>query len=211
MHIDHDNLAVGNESDVEQKIIMPLLVGSAYLDISQHYIFTKNYLAPTALDKSADKTTGYYPDYSVWMRGFPILVVEAKAPDVPSEVGYREASLYARHLNQDYASDFNPCRFIISVNGKDLLFGHWDSQPVLTISVPDIRPGSSQLAELLKHCHSKILDGFALECAIRARASHSYYPYSLADGPALLNARRPPNSFAAELSPLLRRYFFSSN
>src|SRR2546430_7303798 len=25
MHIDHDNLSLGNESDVEQKIVMPLL------------------------------------------------------------------------------------------------------------------------------------------------------------------------------------------
>jgi hypothetical protein len=211
MHIDHDNLTLANESDVEQKIIMPLLAGSAYLDVPQNCIFTKSYLAPTALDKSAEKGTGYYPDYSIWMHGFPILIVEAKAPDVSSEVGYREASLYARHLNQDYAPDFNPCRFIISTNGKDLLFGHWDSQPLLTVSVRDIRPASGQLSELLKHCHSKVLDSFALGCAIRARAKHSYYPYSLADGTALLNARKPPNSFAAELSPLLRRYFFSSN
>jgi len=211
MHIDHDNLLIANESDVEQKIIMPLLSGSAYLDIPQNCIFTKSYLAPSVLDKSAEKTTGYYPDYSVWMHGFPILIVEVKAPDVSSEMGYREASLYARHLNQNYATDLNPCRFIISSNGRELLFGHWDCSPILTMSVGNVRPGVADFAKLAEQCHSKALDTFALGCVVRARASRSYYPYNLADGPALLNARRAPNSFAAELSPLLRRYFFSSN
>jgi hypothetical protein len=85
MHIDHNNPSLLNESDVEQKVIMPLLEGAAYLDISKSEIFTKKYLAPSILDKSAEKTPGYFPDYSVWMHGFPVLIVEAKAPDVPSE------------------------------------------------------------------------------------------------------------------------------
>src|ERR1700730_4583399 len=99
MHIDHDNLNLCNESDVEQKVVMPLLAGDIYLEIPQDRIFTKDYLAPVLLDKTAGRTSGYYPDYTVWMRGFPLLVVEVKAPDVPAEIGYREASLYARHLN----------------------------------------------------------------------------------------------------------------
>jgi hypothetical protein len=92
MHIDYDNLTLVTESDVEQKVVMPLLTGAAYLGIPQDYISTKRYLAPTALDKAGDKTSGSYPDYSVWMHGFPVLIVEAKAPSVPSEVGYREAA-----------------------------------------------------------------------------------------------------------------------
>lgn len=211
MHIDHDHLVLNNESDVEQKVILPLLSGAAYLDIPQNSIFTKEYLAPSVLDKAADKTSGYFPDYSVWMHGFPVLIVEAKAPDIASELGYREASLYARHLNQRYPTDLNPCRFIISTNGKELLFGHWDCTPILTISVNDLRPGATAFAKLQEACASKVLDAFALGCAVRTRAKRAYYPYNLADGPALLNARRAPNSFAAELSPLLRRYFFSSN
>src|SRR4051794_33981365 len=108
MHIDHDNLDAATESDVEQKVILPLLRGAAYLGIPESAIFTKQYLQPSALDKAAGRTTGYYPDYTVWMHGFPVLVVEAKAPDVTPEVGYREASLYARHLNQSYPTGINP-------------------------------------------------------------------------------------------------------
>lgn len=211
MHIDHDNLTLLNESDVEQKVIAPLLTGAAYLDIPQTAVFTKQYLAPSNLDKSAEKTTGYFPDYSIWMHGFPLLIVEAKAPEVPGEVGYREASLYARHLNQRYPADCNPCRFILATNGVELLFGHWDCDPVLKISVCDLRVGSADLDKLLTRCHRRVLLAFANDFLAQIRAKQSFYPFNIAGGQALLNARRPPNSFAADLSPLLRRYFSSSN
>src|SRR5438034_9309301 len=105
MHIDVDHLVVSTESDVEQKILMPLLNGEAYLSIPQIQVRTKEYLAPAKLDKEAGKTSGYFPDYSIWSCGFLIMVVEAKAPRVPVEEGYREASLYARHINQNYPTD----------------------------------------------------------------------------------------------------------
>jgi hypothetical protein len=211
MHIDHDNLILENESDVEQKVVMPLLAGKAYLDIAQDHIFTKQYLAPTVLDKLGERTSGYFPDYSIWMHGFPVLIVEVKAPEVASEVGYREASLYARHLNQKYPADFNPCRFIMSTNGKSLLFGHWDCEPVLVIPIPDVRVASAELQKLINQCHATVLQSFALGCVARVRAASTFFPYDGAGGQALLHARRPPNSFAANLSPILRRYFSSSN
>lgn len=210
MHIDCDNLVLCNESDVEQKVVMPLLAGAAYLGIPQDRIFTKTYLAPTILDKTAGRDSGYFPDYSIWMHGFPVLVVEAKAPEVPSETGYRDASLYARHLNVRYRTDLNPCRFIVSTNGCELLFGHWDCEPILRITVSDLRPGSAHLATLVERCGFARLQAFSLSCLVHARAARSFYSYEAAGGSALLNARRGPNSFAAGLSPLLRRYFFSS-
>ncbi len=108
MHIDHDQMVLETESDVEQKVIMPLLTSGTYLGIPQSGIFTKKYLAPTELDKKAGRAYGYYPDYSVWMKRFPVLIVEAKAPDEAVEIGYREAALYARHLNQSYPTNINP-------------------------------------------------------------------------------------------------------
>jgi len=155
MHIDHDNLTLHSESDVEQKVVTPLLSGDIYLEVSNRQIFSKQYLAPTVLDKTAGRTTGYYPDYTVWMRGFPVLVVEAKAPDVPSENGYREASLYARHLNQSYPTGLNPCHFLMSTNGKTLLAGYWDSQPTLEIQVTNLRLGCADLEKLQQHFHRR--------------------------------------------------------
>ncbi|HVB57925.1 MAG TPA: type I restriction enzyme HsdR N-terminal domain-containing protein [Candidatus Acidoferrales bacterium] len=211
MHIDHDNLNLTTESDVEQKVIMPVLTGGIYLEIPMDRIRTKSYLAPVALDKAAGRQSGYYPDYTVWMRGFPLLVVEAKAPDVPTEVGYREASLYARHLNQAYPTNLNPCRFILASNGITFLAGYWDSEPELRIEVTNLRLGSSDLERLRHGFHARALDEHATACLRQVRSVRSFYPYNLTGGQALLHARFPVNSFAAGLSPVLRRYFSSSN
>jgi hypothetical protein len=206
-HIDHDGLVVRTESDVEQKVLMPLLNGEAYLAIPETQIHTKEYLAPTKLDKTAGKTTGYFPDYSVWSCGFAIMIVEAKAPGVPTDEGYREASLYARHLNQNYPTGLNPCRFVIASDGDVLQFGYWDAQPELSVKVADLRPGSATLQELRQLCGIRVLDGHAQECLRHIRSRAIQFPADLADGQALLNAKLPLNSFAADLSPILRKYF----
>jgi hypothetical protein len=211
MHIDHENLVLETESDVEQKVIMPLLVGEAYLGISSNKVFTKSYLAPSILDKKADRKSGYYPDYAVFMRSFPVLIVEAKAPDVPPEVGYREAGLYAKHLNQSYPADVNPCRFLMATNGIELLFGIWDSKPILSMLIENLRVGSAELAELQQHCNADQLEAHAIECLRRTRTQKSISPYDLAGGVAVLNAKLAVNDFAADLSPILRRYFSPSS
>jgi hypothetical protein len=209
-HIDVDNLAVGTESDVEQKVLMPLLNGEAYLAIPQPQIQTKRYLEPTKLDKEAGKSRGYFPDYSIWGYGFLVMVVEAKAPSVAVEEGYREASLYARHINQKYPTGLNPCRFVIACNGQSLQFGYWDAQPELTIKVADLRPGGASLENLRALCSFFVLNDHALDCLRHIQSKLAVYPFELAGGRSLLNAKLPVNSFAADLSPILRRYFTSN-
>src|SRR5262245_16865658 len=129
---------LNTESDVEQKVIIPLLTDAQFLSIPVDSIHTKEYLAPAALDKAAGKLSGYYPDYSVFLHGVPVLIVEAKAPDVPPEEGYREASLYARHLNQRFPTTINPCSRIIATNGRVLLFGFWDAAPELNLPLTQL-------------------------------------------------------------------------
>lgn len=133
------------ESDVEQKVVMPLLSDGSMLAIPSGSIQTKEYLPPTPIDKVAGKQSGYYPDYSIWLFGLPVMIVEVKSPDVEPLVGYREACLYARHLNQKYPSDFNPCRFVAATNGHTIIAGTWDSGPTLTLLHQDLQPGSSAL------------------------------------------------------------------
>jgi hypothetical protein len=209
-HIDLDNLVVKTESDVEQKILMPLLNGEAYLAIPQPRIHTKEYLEPTRLDKEAGKPGGYFPDYSVWGCGFLIMAVEAKAPGVAVEEGYREASLYARHINQKYPTGLNPCRFVIACNGQLLQFGYWDAQPELTIKVADLRPANVGLGNLRELSSFPVLNNYAFECLRHIRSKVAVFPFELAGGQSLLNAKLPVNSFAADLSPILRRYFTSN-
>jgi type I site-specific restriction endonuclease len=116
------------------------------------------------------------------MRGFPVLIVEAKAPNVEAEEGYREASLYARHLNQKYPADFNPCRFILSTNGRVLLFGSWDSNPSHTFNVSNLRVGSRELEQLRACCADRVLEAFGLKCLQQIRRERVAYPYARVGG-----------------------------
>ena len=138
------------EADVEQRVIYPLLSDENYLGFPARAIHAKELLQPAELDKAAGRTTGYFPDYSVWLQGLLVLIVEAKAPDVPAEMGYREASLYARHVNQNYRSGLNPCSFILASNGKEVLFGHWDAKPALRIDVEVLTYGGGRLRRTAK-------------------------------------------------------------
>jgi hypothetical protein len=206
-----DDLTLQTESDVEQKLIMPLLTSEVMLAIPISNIQTKEYFPPTLLDKTAGKTGGYFPDYSVWMHGLPITIVEAKAPDVPADVGYREASLYARHLNQKYPANFNPCRFILATNGSQIVCGPWDSNPLLTIDRRSLRPGAAGLEGLQQLCSSAVLERFAKQSSAQLRSERAFLPFDLLGGQPVLNAKLPLNSFAADLSPILRRYFSSTS
>lgn len=199
------------ESDVEQKFAMPLLTSELLLRIPSSAVKTKQYLPPVPLDKAAGKNAGYYPDYSIWMYGLPVMIGEVKAPDVPAEVGYREASLYARHLNQRYPADFNPCRFLLVTNGERTLCGTWDSEPALEIPRSDLKIGSAALDSLQSFCSGAVLDQYARSLSARIRVSKVAIPFNLLGGQAILNGKLALNSFAADLSPILRRYFSSTS
>nr|WP_244374977.1 type I restriction endonuclease [Nitrobacter winogradskyi] len=156
MHIDHDDLVLKSEGDVEAKLLFPLLMSELYLGIPSQNVFSKEYLAPSDLDKGAKVAGGYYPDASVWVHGFPIVMVEAKAPGVPVEQAYREAALYARHLNSQRPAGFNPANFIIASSGDCPPSGllrqfrgfregriSGSSQPIWSADETEIRAGES--------------------------------------------------------------------
>lgn len=205
-----DTGSLATEADVELKVIIPLLTSPNYLAIPTSSIKGKDYLAPAALDKRAGKTRGYYPDFSVWELGFAVLIVEAKEPDVPVEIGFREACLYARHLNSDYKSGVNPCQFVLACNGKQLAYGLWDTNDYRAVEIDDLQIGSNALSALVEFCHHRVLMVHATKCLAAVRLSRSTQPYMLAGGQALINSKKAFNSFAAELSPTLRRYFTSA-
>ena len=201
---------VESEADVELKIINPLLTDPNYLAVRAECIKAKGYLPAIELDKASGKSKGYYPDYSVWQNTLPILIVEAKAPTVAADIGYREACLYARHLNQLYRHNINPCQLVISCNGSSLLAGHWDSQPELKIEVSDLVVGSSALESLKYLCHGDVIAAIGDDFLKQLRAGKLFRPFNAAGGQAIVNAKKPFNTFAAELSPILRRYFTST-
>jgi hypothetical protein len=93
------NLSELHESDVEQKLVYPfLIVHPSFLGLPPDWVRTKDYMEPTDIDKGAGKRVGYIPDYSVWISGFPLLIIESKRPDEPVEAALREAHLYAGRI-----------------------------------------------------------------------------------------------------------------
>jgi type I site-specific restriction endonuclease len=131
------------ESDVEQKLILPLLTANEWLGIPEGTIYTKKYLPPATIDKGRNRRIGYYPDYSVWIDGLPILIIEAKSPLESVEEGFREAQLYAHELNKGFPTGLSPARFVACTNGKTFRFGYWGSNAAETVEVPDLRLASA--------------------------------------------------------------------
>ena len=210
MYIDPDTLEFHSEGDVEAKLLVPFLTGELYLNVPATNFYSKDYIAPSDLDKGAKVIKGYQPDFSVWLHAFPILIVEAKPPSAPVEQAYREAALYAQQRNMRYPTDLNPCRFLVASNGRTLLFGYWDCDPVLSLDITDIKYGSTKLDEVIDRFGIQALNTFAYDCLKQIKTNSIKSPFMLAGGHALLNARKPLNSFASELSPVLRRYFSST-
>ena len=107
LDIDIQNLE--NESDVEQKFIMPMLLKEhPYgLSIPVKNIKTKQSIPSSLIGKGSDKKY-YIPDYIVISKAYPVLVIEAKSPKEELNEGWREARLYAHELNSKY-DEINPC------------------------------------------------------------------------------------------------------
>lgn len=200
------------ESDVEQKLLFPFLVHASYLALPSTWIRTKEYMSPTEIDKTAGKRYGYIPDYSVWIGGIPLSIVEAKAPDVAIEVGLREARLYAGEINKRYPPEVNPIGFILASNGNQFGFSAWDSEAdsVIAPSV-DVVPGSVVL---------QLIQGFVGKAALEKRAttiaahfqSRRFFAVSaFMGGQATLNQQLGVNEFAEPLFPTLTKYFASNS
>ena len=210
MQIELESTQLSTESDVEQKLVLPLLTAPEHLAIPALNVKTKGYVKPSEFSKKAGVGFGDYPDYSIWIRGFPVFLVEVKTPKVSAESGYKEAQLYAQTLNNNYPPGLNPTKFLIATNGVDLLFGYWDAEPIFKGAVVDLSPGTSESARLHKLCGFNTLSAHAETCVTSARKQTIYFPYEYAGGSIVLRAPLPYNRFAAPLAPLLARYFSSS-
>lgn len=116
------------ESDVEMKIILPLLKNKMPegLGLEDYHIQTKLSLKKILIDKGTSQKL-YYPDFAITILGIPILIVEAKKPNENLDEAYRQACLYANEINREFPKDINPCKFVIASDGKFLYAGYSDT------------------------------------------------------------------------------------
>lgn len=117
-----------SESDVEQKVIYPLLTNADPMGLGYDSteIQTKISLQKLVIDKGAKSFT-YFPDYIVTVDGIPSIVIEAKKPEEDLDEAFRQAALYAAELNRKFEKNVNPCQLIIACDGQELYAGYWDS------------------------------------------------------------------------------------
>jgi hypothetical protein len=198
-----------SEGDVETQILLPLLERSEFLNVPLDEIRSKNGIAARDVGKGLKRKLGYIPDFCVYKHSLPILVVEAKSPTNDVHQAYSEAALYALEINKAFRHKLNPCCRVIASNGITLLAGHWDAEPELSVSVRDIEPASSTLDSLVSLLGNESLEQIAAPIIKALRASDFKRPFNQGAGEIQINSRIDPNTFAADLAPILIRYFSS--
>jgi type I site-specific restriction endonuclease len=101
-------------------------------------IITKANIRSFKLDKGTRKKL-YCPDCVITIGGYPLVVIEGKAPNTDLDEAHREARLYAAELNGIYPSGVNPVSIICVTNGKSLWVGPVDqSDPTIKMSHAEV-------------------------------------------------------------------------
>lgn len=203
--------ALANESDVEQKLLYPLLTapeprGAGYAGSE---IRTKVNLRRLLIGKGATAKR-YYPDYLVLWSGLPLVVVEAKAPGEDLTEALREARMYAMEVNSLFDPGLNPCRAIIVSDGLETWVGTCDSaSPTDKFALSDISVATQSFDEALqKICRSSVVSRATGDLvSIRAGQRSATRPIDLLGGQTVRGEEVGINSFGATLAIEYRHIF----
>jgi hypothetical protein len=198
-----------SEGDVETQVVLPLLTASELLGIPREDIRSKNGISARDIGKGTKRKIGYIPDFSIYKHALPVAVIEVKAPSGDVEKAYGEARLYALEINRSFPTRCNPCSRVLATNGTTVLAGAWDAEPAVRGSVADLTIGSTLLDELKLFLSDEVLSRLGEEASMTLRADGFARPFNQGNGATLIDSSIEPNTFAADLSPALRRYFTS--
>ncbi|MGD0302286.1 MAG: RNA-binding protein [Bryobacteraceae bacterium] len=190
------------ESDVEQKLLWPVLTTSVPngAGLLAADILTKLSIRRLEIGKGTSKKL-YYPDYMVVLAGLPVLVIEAKAPDESIDQGLTEARLYGNELNALFPSGVNPCMRVLACNGHEIQSALVDTaDPDIKLKHSDISAGSSLYAQLIDTCRRAILQKHADDIRRRFRKPQYRRAVSFVGGPGFQNEELPPNTFGATIA-----------
>jgi hypothetical protein len=201
--------ADASEGDVETQIALPLLIKPELLGIPREDIRSKEGISARDIGKGSKRKIGYIPDFCVYKESLPVLVVEAKSPHNDVVGAYAEARLYALEINRSFPHKLNPCCRIIATNGITLLAGEWDAEAAITVSVSAIAPATPIMDQLIALAGSAVLHDLAYPVSQALRTTNFKRPFNQGVGPTQIASRIEPNTFSADLAPVLRRYFSS--
>lgn len=203
-----DEKLLQSESDVEQKVIFPLLTNKypEGLDYSTKYILTKHNLKRFQIDKG-QKTKIYYPDYIINIDGIPSLVVEAKKPHEDLYDAYREACLYATEINRFYDTGVNPCKYVIACDGIKMLFGYSDSNPMEEMLIKDLLVGNEISTCLLEEFSSFAIKKHVEITSQKLRKTQKFHKPLFMLGGKYIQNKQTKNTFGENISIQYRHLF----
>ncbi len=134
-----------NESDVEQFFIIKLI---SYLGFKEENIFTKKVLTMRQYGKGLKKTS-FIPDYQLNDSKTPLVIVEAKSPEINVESYVHEAQEYASVINRDYIGS-NPIKFCVTTNGNTTYVHKPDERKeILKLSFSDFTEENEKFKKLV--------------------------------------------------------------
>ncbi len=191
-----------NESDVEQKLVYPLLVADAPFGfgISPAEVLTKHNIKRLTIGKGKERKS-YFPDYLIQIAGIPLLVVEAKDPSEDLAEGFREARLYASEINAIFHPGLNPLTKVIATNGKLLLAGVWDSaEPVLRLEHTDFTVSSELMAQLHLMISRTTLQKDFARFSSSVKSKSAWKPRRMIGGISIQQEEVGHNTFGATIS-----------
>jgi len=201
--MDTSDLELRNESDVEQKLLYPLLTAALPdgLGYAQADVWTKSSNRQFPIGKG-NSSKLYFPDYLVVLAGFPVLVVEAKPPGADLQKALDEARLYANELNGLYEHRFNPCTLIIACDGVHLIWSSHDQQaPLGELETASLVSSNIQFAELLEGLGKPHVQSAVDELRMLGRGNTVFRrPVAMVGGTSFQALELPENSFGATVA-----------
>lgn len=197
------------ESDVEQKLIYPLLVEGKPqgLGFPSEVILTKQNIRRLQVGKGKSKKM-YFPDYIIANLGFPLVVIETKSPEELIAEGYREARLYASELNALFDHSVQPAKYVVACNGVEIWYGYHDEEnPLNKIDVANLGVYSPGLADLIERMNWDVLAEKSKDLASQQRPEGLFKPRRLLGGSSVQNEEVSINSFGANVTASISHIF----
>ncbi len=190
-----------NESDVEQKLVYPLLTNPRPygLGIDASNVKTKPNIKSFEIEKRKNKKI-FYPDYVIVISGFPLLIVEVKPPSDDLDEAYREARLYATEINAIYPHKINPATRLISTNGRNLIAGFADSDPKYELTFEDLDPINPKFFEFIDEFKFDKLQKLANQLHLDFHSERYYQPVKMLGGQSIRNEEVGTNSFGNNIA-----------
>ncbi|MDB5554503.1 MAG: hypothetical protein JWL86_4487 [Rhizobium sp.] len=198
-----------NESDVELKLIFPLLIAPRPygLGLSTVEILSKTNVRKFIIGKGSEQKS-YFPDFLVVKSSLPLFVIEAKSPGEDIDEAFRQARLYAAEMNALYPTGLNPLTRVMAANGNNFLLGFYDqADPVLKISYSEIDPYCEKFSQLQNFVGDDVLTKEFVRLSSVIKPLRYWKPRRLVGGASIQNDIVGYNSFGATISAELAHVF----